>query len=238
MFIMRLDKFLCETTALSRSEAKKAIKNGEIKVNDYVVNKAELNINEKADSIIFNGRSLRYEKFVYFMLYKPKDCVSATNDNVSKTVIDVLNEKDYKDLFPVGRLDKDTTGLLLITNDGDLSHRLLSPKKLVYKTYRATCDKDITKKMCDMLEEGVDIGDETNTAPAKVLSFDKNVIEISITEGRFHEVKRMLHAVGNEVVELERLSMGTLELDKSLKPGEHRRLSDEEVKKLNELVGR
>lgn len=234
---MRLDKFLCDTTALTRSEAKKAIKYGQIKVNGNVVNKAELNIKEKEDQVLYNNKLLSYEKYVYFMLNKPQGCVSATNDNVSQTVIDVLNEPDYKDLFPVGRLDKDTRGLLLITNDGELSHRLLSPKKQIYKTYKAVCKDIVTQKMCDALSQGVDIGDEEKTLPAKILSFDQNVLVLSITEGRFHEVKRMLHAVGNEVEALQRLSMGTLKLDTSLKEGEHRRLTAEELSKLYSLVG-
>lgn len=235
---MRLDKFLSEASSLSRSDAKKAIKNGVIKVNNVIASKAEMNINENTDEVIYKGSKIIYEKFVYFMLNKPANCVSATNDNVNKTVLDVLGEKTYKDLFPVGRLDKDTTGLLLITNDGDLSHRLLSPKKQIYKTYRAVCRDEITSLMCQMLENGVDIGDDKETAPARIVSFDQNILVLSISEGRFHEVKRMLMAVGNEVLSLKRLSMGTLKLDDNLLEGQHRRLTDDELRDLFELVGR
>lgn len=235
---MRLDKFLSEASSLSRSDAKKAIKNGEIKVNNVIASKAEMNINENTDEVIYKGSIIIYEKFVYFMLNKPANCVSATNDNVNKTVLDVLGEKTYKDLFPVGRLDKDTTGLLLITNDGDLSHRLLSPKKQIYKTYRAVCRDEITSLMCQMLENGVDIGDDKETAPARIVSFEQNILVLSISEGRFHEVKRMLMAVGNEVLSLKRLSMGTLKLDDNLLEGQHRRLTDDELRDLFELVGR
>ena len=165
---------------------------------------------------------------------KPQGVVSATIDNLDKTVLDLLKDAPGKDLFPVGRLDKDTEGLLLITNDGALSHRLLSPKKHVPKTYYVETKSPCTESMKTALEEGVDIGEEKLTLPAKVNVLDECHIELTITEGKFHQVKRMLKAVDNEVIYLKRLSMGTLVLDENLKLGEYRPLTKEELQKLNE----
>ena len=163
------------------------------------------------------------------MLNKPAGVVSATTDNHDKTVLDLLKDAHGKDLFPVGRLDKDTEGLLLITNDGELSHNLLSPKKHVDKTYLVKTAESVTTEMVQALERGVDIGEEKLTLPAKVKVLEDKEIELTITEGKFHQVKRMLKAVDNEVVYLKRLSMGCLKLDETLKLGEYRELTEMEI---------
>ena len=168
----------------------------------------------------------------YYMLNKPQGVVSATMDNHDKTVLDLLKDAPGKDLFPVGRLDKDTEGLLLITNDGELSHNLLSPKKHVDKTYLVETRELVTSEMVQRLEQGVDIGEEKLTLPAKVKILEDKKIELTITEGKFHQVKRMLKAVENEVVYLKRLTMGSLVLDEKLALGEYRCLTEEEVSKL------
>ena len=179
-----------------------------------------------------NEKEVSYQKFYYYMLNKPAGVVSATTDQHDKTVLDLLKDAYGKDLFPVGRLDKDTEGLLLITNDGELSHNLLSPKKHVDKTYLVKTKEMVTLDMASALEQGVDIGEEKLTLPAKVKILKEKEIELSITEGKFHQVKRMLKAVGNEVIYLKRLSMGSLLLDESLKCGEYRSLTDAEILEL------
>lgn len=234
---MRLDKFISECTCLSRSEAKKALKNGCVLLNGEHVNKPEVNIDENNDVVSVNGKDLVYEKFVYFMLNKPSGVVSATKDNKDKTVTDLITCYERDDLFPVGRLDKDTTGLLLLTNDGELAHRLLSPSRKIFKDYYVTCKIPVTKAMCESLSVGVDINDEEKTLPAIVKMVNNNEMILSICEGRFHEVKRMMLAVGNEVVSLKRISMGTLVLDESLEPGSFRRLEAFEIARLKEISG-
>ena len=210
---MRLDKFLCENNIGTRSQVKDAIRKGMVTINGTVAKKPEEKIEETKDIIAFQGQKLRYQKYVYYMLNKPEGVVSATNDNTAPTVLELLPAQGRKDLFPVGRLDKDTTGLLLLTNDGALAHDLLSPKKHVDKTYLVQPDHPLSEEDIHRLEEGLDIGDDKPTAP----------------EGRFHQVKRMLQAVGNQVCALERVSFGPLSLDPSLPRGAHRALTEEEI---------
>lgn len=233
---MRLDKYLADLQIGTRSQVKNDIKKGQVTVNGEIIKKADCQINEKADRICYQGRELCYQKFQYYMLHKPQGVVTATRDNHDKTVLDLLPKDSGKDLFPVGRLDKDTEGLLLITNDGELAHNLLSPRKHVEKKYYARCEGKITPEKIRLLEQGVDIGDETCTLPAKVtvLSEEKDFccIELTITEGRFHQVKRMIQAVDANVVYLKRLSMGPLFLDEKLGKGEYRALTEEELKQL------
>lgn len=226
--MIRLDKFLCETGAGSRSEVKLLIKKGRVTVNGAVVKAPELKVEEHSDRVALDGNPLSYEKYVYYMLHKPAGFVTATQDRHEKTVMELLKDAPGKDLFPVGRLDKDTEGLLLITNDGALSHRLLSPAKHVDKTYLVRTAAAVTEEMLCRLEEGVDIGDEKPTLPAKAALTKEGDLLLTITEGRFHQVKRMLFAVGNEVVYLKRLSMGALTLDGRLSKGEYRALTEEE----------
>ena len=232
--MIRLDKFLCEMEIGTRSQVKDIVKKGMVSVDGEVIKKADYKFDETAAKVCVNGKELSYQKFYYYMLNKPQGVVSATTDNHDKTVLDLLKDAPGKDLFPVGRLDKDTEGLLLITNDGELSHNLLSPKKHVDKTYLVETKEFVTEEMILKLEQGVDIGEEKLTLPAKVSRLEDKKIELTITEGKFHQVKRMLKAVENEVVYLKRLSMGSLKLDKKLPLGEYRSLTEGEILGLKE----
>lgn len=218
----------------TRSEVKAFIKKGRVTVNGETAKAPEQKVDETKDTVTLDGHSFSYQKYFYYMLHKPAGVVTAVRDHHDQTVLDLLVDAPGKDLSPVGRLDKDTEGLLLITNDGALSHRLLSPVKHVPKTYLVHTKKPVTSQMCEKLEAGVEIGDETPTAPAKtkLLSDTDCGLLLTITEGRFHQVKRMLQAVGNEVVYLKRLSMGTLVLDETLSKGSWRALTEEEKAQL------
>ncbi len=228
--LQRIDKVVSNSLPYSRSQVKELVKKKKIIVNDVIIKTTDFKVNPKTDIILVDGNMLNYSEFVYYMLHKPAGVVSATNDNTCKTVLELIKEPEGKGLFPVGRLDKDTEGLLLITNDGELSHSLLSPKKHVDKTYYVKTDGIITENMIRQLQEGVDIGDEKLTLPAKVeLNKDKTCAFLTITEGRFHQVKRMFKAVGREVIYLKRLSMGSLNLDEKLEPGQYRKLTEEEL---------
>lgn len=230
---MRLDKFLCDMQLGTRSQIKEAVKKGLVSVNGMPVRSPDHKLDEKRDTVVYMGQVLTYQNLYYYMLHKPAGVVTATKDNREPTVMGLLSDAVGKDLFPVGRLDKDTEGLLLITNDGDLAHRLLSPRKHVEKTYYAECSGMLTADGIAPLECGVDIGDETRTLPAKVRrisqSADSYALELTITEGRFHQVKRMVQAVGGSVTYLKRLSMGTLTLDPGLPKGSYRPLSEKEI---------
>lgn len=230
--MIRLDKFLCEMEIGTRSQVKDMVKKGMVSVNGEVVKKADYKFDETAATVSVNGKELSYQKYYYYMLNKPQGVVSATTDNHDKTVLNILKDAPGKDLFPVGRLDKDTEGLLLITNDGELSHNLLSPKKHVDKTYLVETKENITEEMVLQLKEGVDIGEEKLTLPAKVNVLEDKKLELTIMEGKFHQVKRMLKAVDNEVIYLKRLSMGSLRLDEKLALGEYRCLTEEEILEL------
>jgi 16S rRNA pseudouridine516 synthase len=187
------------------------------------------------DSIYFDDNPVKYNEYLYIMLNKPAGVVSATRDNLSQTVLELLGDVGRKDLFPVGRLDKDTEGLLLITNDGDLAHRLLSPKKHVDKVYFVKVKGQLTIKDKEAFLQGVDIGDDKLTMPAdlKIISGgETSEAELCIREGRFHQVKRMFEAVGKEVIYLKRLSMGSLQLDPDLTPGSFRELTEQEIELL------
>lgn len=227
--MIRLDKFLCEMEVGTRSQVKEMVKKGQVSVNGEIIKKADHKFDEMTAKVCVKEREISYQRFYYYMLNKPAGVVSAVTDNHDRTVLDLLKDASGKDLFPVGRLDKDTEGLLLITNDGELSHNLLSPKKHVDKTYLVKTDQTVTTDMIAALEQGVDIGEEKLTLPAKVKQLEEKKIELIITEGKFHQVKRMLKAVGNEVVYLKRLSMGSLMLDEELELGEYRPLTEKEV---------
>lgn len=229
---MRLDKFLCDTAGLTRTEAKNAVKKGQIAVNGQVQKVADFKVKETTDTVTFQGKPLSYAAFHYYMLHKPAGVITATEDKKESTVMDILREEKVKNLFPVGRLDKDTEGLLLVTDDGELAHNLLSPKKHVDKEYLVKVRDSISEEDCRKLSEGVDIGDEKPTAPAKVERVAEKEILLTIREGRFHQVKRMLQAVGNEVLYLKRLSMGSLRLPEDLEKGAYRPLSEEEIYKI------
>jgi 16S rRNA pseudouridine516 synthase len=239
--MMRLDKYLCETGFGTRSQVKDLLKKGQVMVNGEVVKKPELKINETTDQILCQGKKASYQKNIYLMLHKPAGVVSATEDNREKTVLDLVRPEDWKNgLFPVGRLDKDTEGLLLLTDDGELAHRLLSPKKHVDKTYYAKIDGQVTEEHVKQFREGLDIGDEKKTLPAVLtilLSGPVSEIEVTIHEGRFHQIKRMFEAVGCKVTYLKRLSMGSLVLDETLPPEEYRPLTEAELEGLTKQRG-
>lgn len=232
--MIRLDKFLCDVNLGTRSQVKAMVKKGMITINGTIARKPEVKIDEAHDIVRIGDEVISYSRFQYLMLHKPAGVVTATKDDKEKTVMDLIRPLPARDLFPVGRLDKDTEGLLLITNNGDLAHRLLSPKKHVAKTYLLHTALSITEKMIQELETGVDIGDDKVTLPAAAEVIGDKSMKLTIVEGRYHQVKRMLHAVGNEVIYLKRLQMGSLFLDENLKPGEFRYLTDDEVMQLEE----
>lgn len=229
---MRLDKFLCDCNLGTRSQIKKDIKFGLVTVGGERVLKPERHIDENKDYICYKGQPCVYEKFVYYMLNKPAGVVSATEDKQEQTAIDLLGQEKRDDLFPVGRLDKDAEGLLLITNDGALAHELTSPAKHVEKEYECHLAHPFDDMQKTQLEQGVNIGEKALTRPAVVRILDEKKIALTITEGKYHQVKRMMHAVGNEVVYLRRLRVGTLTLDEGLPKGSFRRLTEEEMENL------
>lgn len=232
---LRLDKYLADMGIGTRSQIKEAAKKGRIQVNGQTEKKTDRKITPGDDQVIMDGQVIGYVHTEYYMLNKPQGVVSATEDRKYQTVVDLIADRQRKDLFPVGRLDIDTEGLLLITNDGELAHRLLSPKKHVDKVYYAKVQGKVDESDVKAFADGVDIGDDTpvKNADLRILkSGEESEIELTITEGRFHQVKRMFHAVGKEVIYLKRLSMGSLALDKTLTKGEYRSLTEEEIKKL------
>lgn len=231
---MRLDKFLCDCQVGTRSQVKQLVRQGLVTVNDKTATKADMQIKEEEDIICYKGNRLQIAKGIYYMLNKPAGVVTATVDNVHKTVLDLMDVPEKKLLFPVGRLDIDTEGLLLLTDDGELSHRLLSPKKHVDKTYLVKTEAVIAPKDVERLEEGVSIEEDLITKPAKVKLLGEKECLLTIQEGKFHQVKRMFMAVGNSVVFLKRVSFGNLKLDESLKPGEYRKLTEEEIEGLHD----
>ena len=233
---MRLDKFLCEMNIGTRSQVKTYIRQGLVAVNGIPAKSADMKIREDTDKITFREQSLRYRKYSYYMLNKPAGVVSATVDHTADTAVSLLKgEMHAGDIFPVGRLDKDTTGLLLLTNDGELAHRLLSPAKHVDKTYRVTLEHPLSPQDMEKLEAGVDIGEDKATLPARVSAISDDTVLLTIHEGKFHQVKRMMLAVGNGVRSLKRISFGTLCLDEGLKEGEYRELTPEEINSLRAL---
>lgn len=240
---VRLDKFLADAGTGTRSEVKKYIKKGLVQVNGITVKSPEQKVVPGKDQVSFMEKSIEaVPEFAYFLLHKPAGCVSATEDEREKTVMAYV-PSSRKGLFPVGRLDKDTEGLLLITDDGALAHRLLSPKHHVEKTYYVKTEGIVTKEDADAIAKGVDIGDEKPALPGriKILKTDeregKSEVLITIYEGRFHQVKRMMQAVGKQVCYLKRISMGPLRLPKDLKKGECRPLNEEELKELRAYTG-
>lgn len=266
--VMRLDKFLSEMGIASRKETREYAKKGRIKVNDAIVKSSDYKIDTDKDIVTFDGRTIAYEQFEYYMLNKPAGVVSATVDNNDRTVIDLIDSERKKDLFPVGRLDKDTVGLLIITNDGELAHSLLSPVKHIDKKYFARVEGIITEEHIKRFKEGLKLKDGTLTKPAQLeiiksgndksdnvksdnpksendksdnpksdnlksnneKSDNISEVEITICEGKYHQIKRMIACVGGKVIYLKRLSMGSLKLDENLREGEYRRLTEEEIK--------
>ncbi len=238
----RLDKFLVEMSVASRSTIKDMAKKGRITVNGQIVKASDTKIDESADVVAVDGQVIAFSSTEYFMLNKPAGVITATLDKKAKTVLDLLDERTRNDLFPVGRLDKDTEGLLLITNDGDLAHRLLAPKKHVDKVYYADIRGVVTDEHVRQFASGLTLSDGTAVMPGELVVLDVDStaktsrIRLTIHEGKFHQVKRMFEAVGTEVTYLKRLSMGPLSLDENLLPGEYRRLTDEEINMLKEAT--
>lgn len=235
----RLDKLLAHSGWGTRSEIKKLIKRGAVMVNGKVAKDSGQKVNPNTDQMTVEGQPVTYKPLVYIMMNKPQGVVSATEDNKDKTVIDLLGkELAHYRLFPVGRLDKDTEGLLLLTNDGPLAHDLLSPKKHVPKTYFAEISGKVTENEAALFDKGVELDDGYLTLPAKLTILREGggqelaKIELTLTEGKFHQVKRMFLAVGKKVVYLQRISMGKLKLDELLRPGEYRELTTEEIELL------
>ena len=232
---MRLDKFLANAGVGTRSEVKQYIKKGLVLVNSIPAKKGDMSISEDSDEILFKNQPVHLQKRFYYLMNKPQGVISATEDNFQKTVLDLLGKDKRNDLFPVGRLDKDTEGLLLQTNDGTLAHELLSPKKHLSKTNFARIEGIVTETDVDIFKQGVKIDEEFTALPAnlKILSSGPvSEIEVEIFEGKFHQVKRMFQAVEKKVIFLKRLSMGPLALDPALLPGQYRPLTDEEISAL------
>ena len=237
MSLIRLDKYLADMQVGTRSEVKKLIRAGHVQLNGHTCKNPDEKIDTEQSEVIADHVLIGYAAYEYFMLNKPKGCVSATEDHRYPTVLDYITEHKRKDLFPVGRLDLDTEGLLLITNDGALAHELLSPSKHIPKTYEAIIDGIVTDADVALFAKGMDIGDKKPTKPAELIIRKANVIshvQITIYEGKFHQIKRMFEAVGKPVLELKRISMGDLKLDEQLEPGEYRPLTDEEIKYLRQ----
>lgn len=232
---MRIDKYLANMGVGTRKEVKEYISKGFILLNGEVVKKSTQQVNENEDKIEYLNQEIIYKPYIYIMLNKPQGVISATKD-YSETVIDLLEEKyQNKDIFPVGRLDKDTEGFLLLTNDGKLAHELLSPKKNVNKKYFAKLENKLKKDDIQVFENGVYLEKENYlTKPAKLEIISDYEAFVTIQEGKYHQVKRMFHAVDNEVIFLKRISMGELSLDENLKPGEYRELTDEEINLLKD----
>lgn len=234
----RIDKILSNLGYGTRSELKKICKNGLVKVNGKVINNPGVQVDTENDEIIFDGEKVNYKEFIYLMLNKPDGYISATFDKKDPIVLDLINKEDLIfEPFPVGRLDKDTEGLLVLTNDGQLAHRVLSPKKHVPKTYYAKVQGVVTDEDIKAFAKGVTLDDGYETMPAELVilkSDEISKIELTIHEGKFHQVKRMFESVDKKVIYLKRLSMGKLKLDEALALGEYRELTDEEVKMIEE----
>ncbi|MCZ0755182.1 pseudouridine synthase [Anoxybacillus sp. J5B_2022] len=237
---LRIDKLLANMGYGTRKEVKKLLKSGVVKIDDVIVKDPKTQVNPNEQVVIVWGEEVEYKEFIYLMMNKPPGVISATEDVEEETVIDLLEEEDRVFApFPVGRLDKDTEGLLLITNDGQLAHQLLSPKKHVPKTYFAVIDGEVTEADVEAFRRGVILDDGYETKPAELVILKSGLrsdVEVTITEGKFHQVKRMFQAVGKRVVYLKRIQMGPLSLDPTLELGEYRELTDEEVECLKQFM--
>lgn len=232
---IRLDKYLCDMGIGSRREVKEYCKTGRIQVNACVIKASDMKIDTEQDIVLFDGVRIEFEEYEYYMLNKPAGVVSATKDNTCTTVLDLIDSSRKKSLFPVGRLDKDTVGLLLITNNGALAHRLLAPDKHVPKTYYVKVQGKLTEEHVKRYKEGICLSDGGITRPATLKVLSAGVMseaELTICEGKFHQVKRMMSAMGCKVIYLKRIRMGSLVLDESLQEGQFRRLTEKEIKAL------
>lgn len=226
---MRIDKYLAHLGYGSRNDVKKILKNKLIKVNDTVITDSGYQVKD-TDEVYLNNEKLSYEKEIYLLFYKPKGIITAKEENV-ENVFDYIDHPQIKELFAVGRLDKDTTGLLLITNDGKLDHRLRSLKNHVNKVYEVSLKDDFDLNYIPKIEEGIQINEDEICAPAQIKVLDKRLVQLTLQEGKYHQVKRMIHACNNEVIELHRSHFADLNLD-GLNPGGYRLLTKEEVQRL------
>ncbi len=234
MPLMRLDRLLSECTALSRSQLRQIIKNGSVSVDGIVITSPEHKVCSDTARVELDGKTVSYEKFCYYMLNKPAGILSATDDKKQKTVIDLFPaELKKKNLFPVGRLDKDTTGLLIITNDGDFAHRVISPRSEIVKTYHAVTETPVNDADIEAFRQGIVLADGTKCLPAGLEKLPDGSCLVRVMEGKYHQVKRMLASRGKPVTALVRLSIGGLELDKGLLPGQFRQLSEKELCSVN-----
>ena len=230
--VVRVDKIMSELGFGSRSEIKKYAKAGKIRINDKVIKKADEKIDSERDKLYFDGRQVVVEEFETYVLYKPAGYVCATKDNVHKTVMELI-DSDRKNIVPVGRLDLDTEGHLILTNDGALNHRLVSPASHVDKVYYAKFEGTLADDAIECTAKGLDIGEGEVSKPAKLEILSSDEVKLTIHEGKFHQVKRMIKALGGEVTYLKRIVFGGLNLDDlNLKKGESRKLSKEEMEKL------
>lgn len=230
----RLDKILANLGYGTRKELKKIVRNGIVEVNGVVAKDSAMQVNPEKDKIVINGEEIYYREFIYLMMNKPDGVISATYDNRDETVVDLLEvEHQVFEPFPVGRLDKDTVGLLLLTNDGELNHRLISPKWKVDKVYFAKIDKEVTEADIKAFQKGITLDDGYVCKEAKLeiqsASEEGSEVLVTIQEGKFHQVKRMFEAVGKKVVYLKRIEFGTLKLDEDLEEGEYRELTEKEI---------
>ncbi len=230
--MMRLDKMLAHMNYGTRKEVKELIRKGYVLVNGEVITDDDFKVDEINDEVIIADEKVQYKDKVYIMLNKPDGYISATYDSKDPTVIDLIDEYNYMDIFPVGRLDKDTHGLLLITNDGDLAHNLLSPKKHVDKKYFLKYDGIITEKGIKAFEEGIILDDGYKTIPAKLIDLGNNEAYVIIKEGKFHQVKIMMEKINCKVTYLKRVEFGSLKLDETLEEGKYRLLTEEELNSL------
>ncbi|MDU1274635.1 MAG: pseudouridine synthase [Staphylococcus epidermidis] len=221
---MRLDKFLANMGVGTRSEVKQLLKKGSVKVNQNIVKLPKLHVNPNSDEIMVNDEVVSYIDKVYIMLNKPKGYISATEDEVHPTIIDLIPEYAHLNIFPVGRLDKDTEGLLLVTNDGQFNHEVMNPNKHVSKTYEVYSKHPITQFDIDKFKSGIELSDG-KLKPAILKKVDDYVSHVTIYEGKYHQVKRMFHSIENEVLELKRIKIAQLELDHNLDLGSYRLLT-------------
>lgn len=232
----RLDKILASQGTLSRRDVKEIIKKGRVTLNGTVVRDSAVKVDLNTDNVAIDGEQISLKKHVYIMMNKPQGVISASDSEDDKTVVDLVPDQLFrKGLFPAGRLDKDTTGFVLITDDGDFAHKILSPKNHIFKTYLARLEHELNADDIKMLEKGITLADGTTLKEAKVEVIENTntpLIKIMICEGKYHQVKRMFAATGNKVVELHRSKMGELDLDPDLKPGECREITAEELNKV------
>ncbi len=233
MALMRLDKLFSACGIASRREAKAFVKSGRVLVNGLPASSSEMKIDPDVDQIFFDGERINYKEYVYILMYKPNCVITATEDTQQETVIDLL-PKAYANMgvFPVGRLDKDTTGLLILTNDGEYAHNVITPKKLIPKCYKASVDGVLDESDIDAFEKGLVLADGTECMSAQLEILKPSVGLCTVYEGKYHQVKRMFATRGKHVTSLHRMSIGSLVLDDSMKPGDYKEMSLEEAQKV------